>query len=79
MPHPVPIRKLTQFLARSLLGTASRANIWEPPVAVAPWRYPIATRTLDYSRFIWPVAHCGWLGSVPDLLRSGCPMGHRDR
>jgi hypothetical protein len=47
MPHLVPIRNPAQYWARSLLGTARRANIWEPSAAVAPWRYPIAPKTMS--------------------------------
>jgi len=66
---------ILQVSATPLLGTASRANIWEPSAAVAPWRYPIATRTLDYSRFTWPVTHCGWHCPTPYRLRRCRPMG----
>ena len=47
MPHSVPIRDLAQYWARSLPGTASRANIWEPAAAVAPWHCPIAPKTMS--------------------------------
>ena len=38
---------ILQVSAKPLLGTASRANIWEPAAAVAPWLYPIAPKTMS--------------------------------
>jgi hypothetical protein len=79
MPHLVPIRNPAQYWAHSLLGTARRANIWEPSAAVALWRYPIATRTLDYPRSTGRLADRLRHRPAPYRLRRGRPMGGRSR
>jgi hypothetical protein len=77
MPHRVPICKAAQYWARSLPVRSIWSTFREPSAAVAPMVCPIAPKTLDYSRFAWPVTHCGWHRPAPYSLRSGCPMGDR--
>lgn len=47
MPHLVPICHPAQYWARSLQVRRIWGTIREPSAAVAPWRYPIAPKTLS--------------------------------
>jgi hypothetical protein len=47
MPHRVPIRQVSQYLARPLQVPRIWSTFKEPAAAFAPWRYPIAPKTLS--------------------------------